>query len=82
MHMAPYLLPVLSGLAASLSTAEGDELSAMLLKRQAPGTPEYNCHDNCGKTLRSPSPESIPGCFPSNNASPSRRPGRHPDAGK
>ena len=47
--MAPYLIPALSGLAASLSPAEGDKLFAMLLKRQAPGTPEYNCHDNCGK---------------------------------
>ena len=25
-----------------------DQVFATLLKRQAPGTPSYSCHDNCG----------------------------------
>jgi hypothetical protein len=25
-----------------------EDIFAALLKRQAPGTPSYNCHDNCG----------------------------------
>ena len=38
--------------AASAASASTDELQlfSRLLKRQEPGTPEYNCHDNCGKT--------------------------------
>jgi hypothetical protein len=27
---------------------EEDDHFAILLKRQAPGTPAYDCHDNCG----------------------------------
>lgn len=39
--------------AASAVSASTDELQffSRLLKRQDPGTPEYNCHDNCGKHL-------------------------------
>jgi hypothetical protein len=32
---------------ASASLTE-DAYFAHLLKRQEPGTPAYNCHDNCG----------------------------------
>lgn len=37
-------------LAATAVSASTDELQfiARLLKRQDPGTPAYNCHDNCG----------------------------------
>ena len=37
--------------AASAASASTNELQlfSRLLKRQEPGTPEYNCHDNCGK---------------------------------
>lgn len=39
--------------AATAVSASADELQlfARLLKRQEPGTPAYNCHDNCGKWL-------------------------------
>lgn len=39
--------------AASVASASTDELQffSRLLKRQDPGTPEYNCHDNCGKHI-------------------------------
>jgi hypothetical protein len=33
---------------ASASVHPEDVKFAALLKRQAPGTPSYNCHDNCG----------------------------------
>ncbi|KAF2793768.1 hypothetical protein K505DRAFT_325252 [Melanomma pulvis-pyrius CBS 109.77] len=31
--------------------AAEEDVFAALLKRQAPGTPEYNCHDNCGTAI-------------------------------
>ena len=39
---------IVAASAASASTTEL-QLFSRLLKRQEPGTPEYNCHDNCGK---------------------------------
>ncbi|KAI1448091.1 hypothetical protein F5Y02DRAFT_334354 [Annulohypoxylon stygium] len=40
-------------LAATAVSASTDELQfiARLLKRQDPGTPAYNCHDNCGQAI-------------------------------
>ncbi|KAK6954302.1 hypothetical protein Daesc_004269 [Daldinia eschscholtzii] len=40
-------------LAATAVSASTDELQffARLLKRQDPGTPSYNCHDNCGQAI-------------------------------
>ncbi|OTA88147.1 hypothetical protein M434DRAFT_15098 [Hypoxylon sp. CO27-5] len=40
-------------LAASAVSASADELQlfARLLKRQEPGSPSYNCHDNCGQAI-------------------------------
>jgi hypothetical protein len=35
-------------LASATSPVPSDEVFAALLKRQAPGSPSYNCHDNCG----------------------------------
>ncbi|KAI4868597.1 hypothetical protein F4820DRAFT_409854 [Hypoxylon rubiginosum] len=39
--------------AATAVSASADELQlfARLLKRQEPGTPAYNCHDNCGQAI-------------------------------
>ncbi|KAI5862078.1 hypothetical protein GGS23DRAFT_103769 [Durotheca rogersii] len=39
--------------AASAVSASTDELQffSRLLKRQDPGTPAYNCHDNCGQAI-------------------------------
>ncbi|KAI1780099.1 hypothetical protein F4818DRAFT_401777 [Hypoxylon cercidicola] len=39
--------------AATMVSASADELQlfARLLKRQEPGTPAYNCHDNCGQAI-------------------------------
>jgi hypothetical protein len=54
---------MLAGFAAipfTLALAAEDEVFAALLRRQAPGTPEYNCHDNCGLFTFNPmSPSSI-----------------------
>ncbi|RYP39991.1 hypothetical protein DL767_001925 [Monosporascus sp. MG133] len=38
---------------ASIASASTDELQLIsrLLKRQEPGTPAYNCHDNCGQAI-------------------------------
>lgn len=38
-------------LAVGAVSASNDGRSPLVpfLKRQAPGTPEYNCHDNCGE---------------------------------
>ncbi|KAH3986371.1 hypothetical protein HBI44_076810 [Parastagonospora nodorum] len=36
---------------ASASIHPEDIKFAALLKRQAPGTPSYNCHDNCGTAI-------------------------------
>ena len=46
--------------AASISASAGgsDEFLGVLLKRQTPGTPAYNCHDNCGG--HSPIPTTHP----------------------
>lgn len=40
-----------TGMIAGITVASGteDHLFAALLKRQEPGTPAYNCHDNCGE---------------------------------
>ncbi|RYP50211.1 hypothetical protein DL768_004232 [Monosporascus sp. mg162] len=40
-------------IAASLASASTDELQLIsrLLRRQEPGTPAYNCHDNCGQAV-------------------------------
>ncbi|KAI0851535.1 hypothetical protein F5Y00DRAFT_12179 [Daldinia vernicosa] len=40
-------------LAATAASASTDELQffARLLKRQDPGSPSYNCHDNCGQAI-------------------------------
>ncbi|KAI2640629.1 hypothetical protein GGS26DRAFT_539094 [Hypomontagnella submonticulosa] len=40
-------------IAASAVSASTDELQffARLLKRQDPGSPSYNCHDNCGQAI-------------------------------
>ncbi|KAI1470179.1 uncharacterized protein F4812DRAFT_316703 [Daldinia caldariorum] len=40
-------------LAATAASASTDDLQffARLLKRQEPGTPSYNCHDNCGQAI-------------------------------
>ncbi|KAI1143543.1 hypothetical protein F5Y05DRAFT_408988 [Hypoxylon sp. FL0543] len=40
-------------LAATAVSASTDELQlfARLLKRQEPGSPAYNCHDNCGQAI-------------------------------
>ena len=38
--------------AVTAATADADlKVFASLLKRQAPGSPEYNCHDNCGQAI-------------------------------
>ncbi|KAH7402080.1 hypothetical protein DE146DRAFT_754683 [Phaeosphaeria sp. MPI-PUGE-AT-0046c] len=37
--------------ATSASSHPNDLYFASLLKRQAPGTPSYNCHDNCGTAI-------------------------------
>jgi hypothetical protein len=42
--------------AGASSLQAEDAVFAALLKRQAPGTPSYNCHDNCGTFV----PFSIP----------------------
>jgi hypothetical protein len=34
--------------ASATSLHPSDDVFTALLKRQAPGTPSYNCHDNCG----------------------------------
>jgi hypothetical protein len=49
---------ILTGFIAAASAALHSEASvfATLLKRQQPGTPSYNCHDNCGT---SPSKHSL-----------------------
>ncbi|KAK5654908.1 hypothetical protein OQA88_6664 [Cercophora sp. LCS_1] len=43
-----FLLTALAAVAVQ-ATAEGDNLA--LLQRQAPGTPKYECHSNCGNAL-------------------------------
>ncbi|SPO06367.1 uncharacterized protein DNG_09056 [Cephalotrichum gorgonifer] len=42
---------VFAATAVSASAVEGDNVFAALLKRQEPGTPAYNCHDNCGQAI-------------------------------
>lgn len=40
-------------IAATTISAAADELQlfSRLLKRQEPGSPAYNCHDNCGQAI-------------------------------
>ncbi|RYO94563.1 hypothetical protein DL766_001927 [Monosporascus sp. MC13-8B] len=42
-----------ASIAARIASASTDELQLIsrLLKRQEPGTPAYNCHDNCGQAI-------------------------------
>lgn len=48
MHAVKFALAALAATAVQASAIDGDEVFAVLLKRQEPGTPAYNCHDNCG----------------------------------
>ncbi len=50
MVAAQWLVGVLA--LASVVAAEGVRFEE-LLKRQAPGTPAFNCHDNCGECMHS-----------------------------
>lgn len=45
---------------ASASAIDGEELFSVLLKRQEPGTPAYNCHDNCGRSIASQGTDCSP----------------------
>lgn len=38
----------------SVNAVPSDEHIAILLSRQAPGTPAYDCHYNCGKSILHP----------------------------
>jgi len=40
-----------AAIASATSLHADDAVFAALFKRQAPGTPSYNCHDNCGMSL-------------------------------
>jgi hypothetical protein len=47
-----FILGVAAVASAVAATADADlQLFSRLLKRQAPGSPEYNCHDNCGQAI-------------------------------
>lgn len=48
MHAVKFALAALAATAVQASAIDSDEVFAVLLKRQEPGTPAYNCHDNCG----------------------------------
>lgn len=48
MHAVKVALAALAATAVHASAIDSDEIFAVLLKRQDPGTPAYNCHDNCG----------------------------------
>lgn len=43
---------ILAAVASVSASLTEEKLFASLLKRQDPGTPEYNCHDNCGMLNR------------------------------
>ncbi|KAJ9133033.1 hypothetical protein NKR23_g10961 [Pleurostoma richardsiae] len=53
MRTAQSFVGLAIAVAAASATAIGSEdvVFTMLLKRQAPGTPAYNCHDNCGQAI-------------------------------
>ena len=50
---------------AAALQVDNDADVALILARQAPGTPQYDCHSNCGKaafflnSLSAPSPFSL-----------------------
>ena len=48
MHAVKFALAALAATVVQASVIDSDEVFAVLLKRQEPGTPAYNCHDNCG----------------------------------
>jgi hypothetical protein len=51
MVFSKMLIACFVAIAAATQLHAEDAVFAALLKRQAPGTPSYNCHDNCGKHL-------------------------------
>lgn len=48
MLSSQFLLASFIAAASASNLGTEDTLFASLLKRQEPGTPAYNCHDNCG----------------------------------
>jgi hypothetical protein len=44
-------LAAVASVVAAASVDADLQALARLLKRQAPGSPEYNCHDNCGQAI-------------------------------
>ncbi|KAF1920201.1 hypothetical protein BDU57DRAFT_525338 [Ampelomyces quisqualis] len=51
MFVSRLLLTGFVALASASSLHADDAYFATLLKRQAPGTPSFNCHDNCGTAI-------------------------------
>ena len=45
------LVTAFAAVANALGLQAEEDIFAALLKRQAPGTPSYNCHDNCGQAI-------------------------------
>lgn len=59
MKASQFLLLGFCTAATATAVSSEDSLFASLLKRQEPGTPAYNCHDNCGAAItqsKQPSP--------------------------
>ncbi|KAH9860588.1 hypothetical protein J1614_011919 [Plenodomus biglobosus] len=59
MKASQFLLFGFCTAATATAVSSEDTLFASLLKRQEPGTPAYNCHDNCGAAItqsKQPSP--------------------------
>jgi len=44
------ILSLAAAVSGALALVADDDFALRLIARQAPGTPEYNCHDNCGKS--------------------------------
>ncbi|KAH8726230.1 hypothetical protein GQ44DRAFT_705971 [Phaeosphaeriaceae sp. PMI808] len=52
MFVSIWFITGLVAIASATTLHADDEVFAALLKRQAPGTPSYNCHDNCGTAIQ------------------------------
>ncbi|KAI8935880.1 hypothetical protein NX059_007395 [Plenodomus lindquistii] len=62
MRSSQFMLLGLCAAANATLLSSEDTLFASLLKRQEPGTPAYNCHDNCGTAITVSKPPASPPC--------------------
>ncbi|GAB1314486.1 hypothetical protein MFIFM68171_04696 [Madurella fahalii] len=51
LHFSSYLV-ALAAFSANAALHNSDAADALLMGRQMPGTPLYECHENCGNTIR------------------------------